>query len=109
MSVRQEPSRASPESFDTTHERLRELLVGTSPAEAAGQLLAQGHTPLHVLHALVTETKPAVVGALDEIVREKAKGSLTEAYEAYVALQTAKASAPGHTIDVAHRQRRRKT
>ena len=63
---------ASPESFDTTHERLRELLVGTSPAEAAGELLAQGHAPLHVLHALVTETKPAVVGALDHLVREKA-------------------------------------
>jgi hypothetical protein len=90
---------------DTAHDtqvQLRELLAQHSPAEAAGQLLQRGRPPLEVLHALVGETKPAVVGALNELVRERAKGPLPADYEAYVALQTAKADAPSYTIDRDH-------
>jgi hypothetical protein len=87
------------ETAQNTQVQLRELLVQHSPAEAAGQLLERGRPPLEVLDALVRETKPAVVGALDELVRERTKGPLPEAYEAYVALQMAKEAAPSYTID----------
>jgi hypothetical protein len=89
----------SEETAQHTQMQLRELLEKHSPAEAAGQLLERGRPPLEVLNALVLETKPAVVGALDELVRERAKGPLPPDYEAYVALQTAKEGAPAHTID----------
>lgn len=90
-------------SFETTHAQLRELLGEMAPEQTAQQLLAEGHTPLHVLHGLHMEERGAeqrpTLQQLDELVRGKMEGPVSPTYEAYLVLQTAKDSAPLHIID----------
>ena len=83
----------------TTQEHLRALLTEHSPAEAADRLLKDEHPPMKVLDALVREVKPVDLSAFDTFIRERVSQPMQADYEAYVALQNAKESAPPYVID----------